>query len=223
MITVRVAGTLLKDGADPTVLERLQPFINAMVPLALAVKERVQKRGEVVGDQPQYSGSTTGYRAIPEYAVAAGAGKGTERPNWWKSSQEFHSAAHARAGTGNVTGGMWQGYQVRTYGANAVVMDFAGSSFGREGVAGSVGGEKRAGKGGRAVKMLNSDKAATLWAGWNINVTQPTDDEQEALTGAVIRQCQVAASAAFGVEVPPEFSVNDMALFQKISQAWVTR
>ena len=225
MITVRIAGPLLKADGDPAVLERLQPWINAMVPLALAVKQRVQQHGKVVGEQPTYSPTTSGYKVTPEYASAAGAGDGDgKHPGWWRSSLSFHDAAGAKAGTGQVTGGMWAGFQVRTYGQNAVVMDFAGSSLGREGLARISGTmDKRAGKNGAAIKMLNSDKAGTLWAGWNVNVTQPTDDEQEALEGAVLRQAQVALSAAFGVEVPPEFTVADMALFHKISAAWITK
>ncbi len=192
-----------------------------MVPLALAVKQRVQQQGKVVGTQPTYSPTTGGYKVTPEYASAAGAGDG----HWWKSSLAFHEAAGAKAGTGSVTGGMWRGFQVRTYGQNAVVIDFAGSSLGREGVARISGTmDKKAGKNGKAIKMLNSDKAGSIWAGWGINVTQPSDDEQDALTAAVLTQAQIAVSVAFGVRpeggVPP--GVNQQ-LYDAITRAWVVK
>ena len=213
MITVRVAGPLLKADGDPTVLERLQPWINAMVPLAMAIKARVKDRGDVVGEPPHYS-PHKGFMANPAYAQAAGAGDGSKK-RLWPSSLAFHNAAGARAGTGNVTGGMWRGFQVRTYDKNAVVLDFAGSSIGRD---------SQTGKRGGPIKLLNSAKAGALWLQWNVNVTQPSDDEQDALHGVVIQQARIAVGRAFGYEVPAnDIPAVAQQLYDQIAAAWLTK
>ncbi len=209
MITVRIASPLLKGDSDPTVLDRLQPWINAMVPLANAIRARVKEHGTVVGEQPKYS-TSKGYATNPQYSELAGAGPRT----WSGSSQQFHTAAGAKAGTGNTTGGMWSGYQVRTYGQDAVVIDFAGSTLGRT---------TEVGKRGNPLKVLNSTKAGSIWQVWQVNVTQPADDEQEALHAAVVQQARVVIARAFGLEAPGPVPVANAALYAAISRAWVTK
>lgn len=66
------------------------------------------------------------YYISPAYAAAAGLGEQTR----FRSSAEMHRATGSTAGQANVTGGMWAGLQVRNFGSDAAVIEFAGSSLG---------------------------------------------------------------------------------------------
>lgn len=221
MITVRISKPLLKDNADPAVLDRLTPWLNAIVPLAAAIKARVQGRGEVVGTQPHYS-TVKGYSTNVEYAQKAGApGKGT----WYGSSQAFHTAAGKRPGTGDTTGEMWKGFQVRNYGQNGVIIDFAGSSLGRSSQATGDTYKTKTGreKVRKEAQVIGNDlKAVSMWRSWQVNVTQPSDHEEDSLHAAVIFQAQNALKHCFNL--PDNWTpgyVGDPTLYKSIAQAWV--
>lgn len=221
MIRLHIASTLTRDGADPTVLDRLKPLLHAVAPLAEAIKARAQN-GEFVGSTPYYKGKRSGYLVNREYAAAAGVPTSLLR---WPSSAAFHAVARRKPGQG-VTGGMWDGYQVRTYGSNGVVIDFAGSSLGRS--SREIGkefidknGKTRTQK--RPQVIRNALKAGTLWRQWRVNLTQPDDRQQESLNAAVVTQAQVAVAKAFGLPMPAEAPGGDAMLYRQILRTWVTR
>lgn len=221
MIRLHIASPLLKEGADPAVLERLRPLLYAVAPLAEAIRRRAQS-GSLVGSQPHYKGQRVGYTVNREYASLAGVQ--TDRLSW-VSSAAFHAVARRKPGQG-VTGGMWAGYQARTYGSNAVVIDFAGSSLGRS--SREVGKEFKDKRGKVRVQkkpqmIRNALKAGTYWSQFRVNLTQPDDRQQEALNAAVVTQAQFAVARAFGLPPPAEQPGGDAALYRQILRTWVTR
>lgn len=221
MIKLHIASPLLKQGADPAVLDRLKPMLLAIQPLAQAIKDRVQA-SKFVGAQPRYKGGSGGYVVSREYAAAAGISTAYRR---FANSAAFHNQARAKPGQG-VSGGMWQGFQVRTYGSNGVIMDFAGSSLGRS--SRETGDSYTTKKGQTRTQkkpqvIRNSQKAGTLWGQWKVNVTQPDDRQEDALHGALITQTQVALAKAFGGPLPQEQPYGDATLYRQIVRSWVTK
>ncbi len=133
----------------------------------------------------------------------------------FRSSDDFHRAAGVKLGTSHVTGGMWQGLQVRNKGASQVSIDFDN---------GSTLGAKRAGEttpGGRtrksqALRVRNSAKASTVFAFMGYSPIAPTDSEQAALQTVAVRWSQLAVCHVLGGE-PTRFEpVGDSRLVQSI-------
>ena len=133
----------------------------------------------------------------------------------YRSSAEFHQAAGTKLGTSHVTGGMWQGLQVRNVGSNSVSIDFGN---------GSTLGSKRAGvttPGGRtrksqALRVRNSAKASTVFSFMGHSPIAPTDSEQVALQTVAIRWSQLAVCQVLG-GTPTRFEpAGDSRLVQSI-------
>lgn len=112
---------------DDGALARLQ------LPLAIAtananhIRRRAQQGRFATAPAPNQAapktrkGRTRPYRVSQQYAQLAGV-QGTD----FASSADFHRAV-GRA-PGNTTGGMWRGLQVRNYGGDSAIIEFAGSS-----------------------------------------------------------------------------------------------
>lgn len=197
MITVKISKAVL---ADPARLRAVnKPLALARV-MAESVQERVMVRGVTATAPKPYaahvvqnrrtvtttaSGAKTkkGYVISPAYATAAGIDR-----NRFDSSADMHAAAGVKPGTYRVTGQMWKGLQVRTFGDGAVI-EFAGVSLGSTSKP-RFAWQRRAdgkmaprrSKAGDIVllkpkNVRNWEKAGTVFKHSRINVVQPTDTE----------------------------------------------
>jgi hypothetical protein len=125
VIEVRVSKTV---AADPDALRRLErPMLIARI-VAEHVKRRVRTKGKTAYATPRYR-TKGGYKTSSAYDKLAGVRVDDDSHS---SSAAWHRAARKRAGTYDITGGMWSGLRVRNYGRRGAVIDFGGSTLGRE-------------------------------------------------------------------------------------------
>lgn len=155
----------------------------------------------------------TGEKLVPfvvsdEYAKLLGLS--TTR---FSSSAAFHQAAGTRPGTFRVTGGMWSGLQVRNVGANAAVLDFAGSTLGgKRQSSTTAGGRQRS----RPVRVRNQVKAGTVFRQQGVNVLQPKEAEVDAMGAAVVRWSQNMLARTLGATVGSFQGSGDQQLLRDI-------
>lgn len=175
-------------------LERHTRAIDA-VAIGAALMQRVRER--VRDERRTADGAMPGYgrRAVAlseQYQRLAGLPR-----RWYGSSEQMHQALGRMLGY-SVTGGMWQGLQVRGSGAGGAVADFAGSSIGR-----GTSKVLRRGK-GRTVMTVeprvvrNSQKAGGILFHHGIHVLEPTQGEADALGNAVAEYYGSAVTFALG-------------------------
>lgn len=144
-------------------------------------RRRIAGRHGPEGAPPQYRG---GRRVIsPRYPEARG-GRRSESSGAvvFESSQSFHRAAGAKAGTGFVSGGAWQGLSLLVRGSTRSRLAFRGRSEGQDPNIRTYKSGKTKAKG---KKQSNALKAATVLASQGLNLIEPTDQEVEALSFAV--------------------------------------
>lgn len=121
---------------DPALLERLRAPMAIATATATAIRDRVRRAHVTATQAAAYKGTPTAgggksgtvrkaYYVSPAYATAVGLQDQTR----WQSSADMHQAVGAVSGLGDVSGGMWQGLQVRNSGERAVI-EFGGSSLG---------------------------------------------------------------------------------------------
>lgn len=183
MISVRVRYSRAAQ-ANPDLIAKLrQPMILGEA-MAKVVSARVKRRGDLATSAKPYAGAPKkgAYWVSDDYARSLGL-----QESRFRSSAEFHQRAKTKPGTFSVSGGMWQGLQVRNFGSAGVVIDFAGSSLGsaRLSVKTKTGRTRT-----KPVKVRNQDKAATVFRQSGVNVIQPKSSEQEACGAAVCRWSQ---------------------------------
>jgi len=211
VIEVRVRYTKAAQG-DPAMLARLRRPMVLGEALARQVADRVARQGRTATPFDAYSGERKGRAYVVSDAYAAQLGLAGAR---WRSSSAFHAGAGVRPGTARATGGMWRGLQVRNSGADAVILDFAGSSLGAKRQATKTkSGRQRA----RPVLIRNQTKGGTVWRHSRVNVLQPTDSENEALGAAVARWAQQLISATLGGEVGRFSSSGDPVLLARLAR-----
>ncbi len=164
------------------------------------------------------------YYISPAYAAELGIPGQTR----WASSSEFHRHVGVRPGTGHVTGGMWKGLQVRNFGSQGALIEFARSSLGASSVRSAnvrhVKGQyqlqrNRRGKlvakrvvelsrdeGGavkyrrKPKKVRNSAKAGRIFKSTKVGLLQPTPAETQAQLAAVAEQAQAVVAVSFGAD-----------------------
>ena len=125
MIEVRVSKSA---AADPQALRRLErPMLMARI-VAEHVKHRVRTKGRPAYSRPRYKGRG-GYKTSSTYDKRAGVRVDDDSHS---SSQSWHRTARKPVGRYDTTGGMWSGLRVRNYGRRGAVIDFGGSTLGRE-------------------------------------------------------------------------------------------
>ena len=147
-----------------------------------------------------------------DYARLIGATK-----TRYRSSAAFHDEVGVRRNTFRVSGGMWEGLQVRNVGSDAVVIDFAGSSMGAfPGAATTATGRARK----RAPLVRNQAKAGTVFNKLGVNPIQPTDSEQEALAAAVCRWSQRMMTLALGATTGHFQTTADQQLLGRLLQLY---
>lgn len=133
----------------------------------------------------------------------------------FSSSAAFHQAAGTKPGSFRVSGGMWQGLQVRNVGADSVLIDFAGSSLGgkRQSTTTKTGRTRS-----KPVQIRNQVKAGTVFHHSNVNVLQPKDSEIEAMVAGVCRWSQNMLGRVLGATVGQFNADGDQKLLQDILQ-----
>lgn len=209
MIVVTVRHTKAAQG-DPALLERLRQPMALGIEAARRVKERVSLQGQTATTARPYQADKLKGAYVVSDAYAAKVGAGQTR---FRGSAAFHAAAGVRSGSFRVSGAMWQGLQVRNSGADAVVIDFEGSSLGaRRQSTKTAGGRQRS----RPVQIRNQLKAGTVFRFSRVNVVQPTPAEQEALAAGVAYWAQKAIDRVLG-GVPVQFtSTADPVLLSRL-------
>jgi len=133
----------------------------------------------------------------------------------FSSSAAFHAAAGTKPGSFRVSGGMWQGLQVRNVGADAVLIDFAGSSLGgkRQSTTTKTGRTRS-----KPVAIRNQVKAGTVFHHSGVNVLQPKDTEIEAMVAGVCRWSQNMLGRVLGAAVGEFKTGGDQLLLRDILQ-----
>jgi hypothetical protein len=184
------------------------------------------------------------YNISPAYAEELGI-KGHTR---WASSAAFHRHVGVRPGTGYVTGGMWSGLQVRNYGSEGALIEFARSSLGAESVRSvirkHVKGQyqlTRSKRGKLQAKRVlevskdkegqakfkekpklvkNSAKAGRVFKSTKIGLLQPTPAETSAQLAAVAAVSGAVVAVTFGSdrEEPGPGLQGDRRLFAVIQR-----
>lgn len=137
MIEVKVAWS--KAALDPA--SGIKEALQQPMAIATAMADHIGARcrnGEFATNPKPYStraGLTRkgkpkvlGYYVSPAYADKVGSRAA------YHDSAAFHRAVGAIAGAGNVSGGMWSGLQVRNYGDQAAIVEFAGSTLGAKSI-----------------------------------------------------------------------------------------
>lgn len=181
------------------------------------------------------------YYISPAYAEKLGL-KGQTR---WASSAEFHRFAGVKPGTAHVTGGMWKGLQVRNFGRQGALIEFARSSLGSSSVRTAITrkvegtfeltrnarGKLRArqvredvrDEGGnvklrrKPKKVRNSEKAGRVFKSTRVGLLQPTLAETRAQLAAVAETAKGAVMVSFGADqVDGEVIAGDKRLFAAI-------
>lgn len=184
------------------------------------------------------------YYISPAYAQMLGISGHTR----WASSAEFHRAIGVRSGTAHTTGGMWKGLQVRNYGSEGALIEFARSSLGASSVRSAttrhVKGQyqltrDRRGKlrAKRVVelshtedgavkyrrkpkKVRNSAKAGRVFKSTKVGLLQPTPAETSAQLAAVAAVSSAVVAVTFGSdrEEPGPGLQGDRRLFAIIQK-----
>lgn len=135
----------------------------------------------------------------------------------YRSSAAFHDEVGVRRNTFRVSGGMWEGLQVRNVGSDAVIIDFAGSSPGAfPSSARTATGRTRK----KAPLVRNQAKAGTVFNKLGVNPIQPTDGEQEALAAAVCRWSQRMMTLALGATTGHFQTTADQQLLGRLLQLY---
>jgi len=125
VIEVRISKSAQR--SDETLRQLERPVAIAQV-LAEHVRERVRRKGRVAYTRPRYK-NRGGYKTSTAYDKRAGVRRGDDTN---ESSAAWHREARAPVGRYNTTGGMWSGMFVRNRGRRAAMVDFRGSTLGRQ-------------------------------------------------------------------------------------------
>lgn len=184
--------------------------------LSAAVFQRHEKRArelraklkKIENTEESLNDKVKAYKISDAYAQLLGLQQ-TE----FRSSAAFHEAAGTKPGSSRVTGGMWQGLQVRNVGAGSVVLDFEGSSTGAARQSSTTrGGRQRS----RPVRVRNQIKAGTVFRFSGVNVVQPKETENEAMAAAVCRWSQNMLVRTLGATAEGFGTTGDQQLLQAI-------
>lgn len=183
------------------------------------------------GGRQRAGGRDIPYAVSESYATAAGTEATAD------SSRQWHQQAGVRFGSFDVTGGMWQGMQIReTAGGDGTIIDFRGSSLGGSGKPKTYTGKKKNKETGEIQEVTktrsektrlnvpNAQKAGRVFALTGVNVIQPTAQEELAMAAAVALQHQITLQESLGE--PPagvEVIAGDPVMYGKLARGWVRR
>ena len=228
MIKVAVRYTK-RAQADASLMDKLRQPMLLGEAMAQVIAGRVQRRGDLATQPKPYSGERIGKPRVgkdgkngkprkrkfviaQDYASRIGLSETV-----FDSSADMHSKAGTRLGTFRVSGGMWEGLQIRNFGANGVVIDFAGSSLGggRQSSKTATGRTRS-----KSVRIRNQIKAGTVFRYSAVNVIQPKESEQEACGAAVARWSQQMIGQIMGAEVGAFSTSADPTMLRAILQRY---
>lgn len=122
----------------------------------------------------------------------------------WRDSATFHMIARKDDQSFDRTGGMWDGLQVRNFGSNAAIVEFAGQSTGQSGEMRSRRGRRRDGEQRQKVyssKVSNRLKAWSVFTEKRFHVLLPYAKTQEAFEDAVTAMASDWSQITLGVGV----------------------
>lgn len=187
-----------RQGEDAELRARITPLVQAAATLAAHVKRRVQERGDLGGQA--WGGYFRGYPGVTissQYASLLNLGE-----RWFRSSLEFHRLAGTVPGSFSVTGGMWQGLQVRGLGTDAAMIEFARKSEGRGNLV-KVGTKTKKGRAYPIIRSVstrvdNRLKAFAVWSKAKVQVIAPTDAENVAVAAQVAYDAGRSLTRIFG-------------------------
>ena len=162
-----------KQSFDPAKAVGAIRTVSLVTPLAIQIRTRVRDQKKLA------EGAWTGFKdRWGVYVSRAYANKANLLRQSWRTNTEMHAASSGANKLFSVTGGMWEGLQVRGSGSNKAKIDTQGSSVGK----GATKIERR-GRGGRPVLVVtpknvrNQAKANSIFAQRGINIFEPTTDE----------------------------------------------
>ena len=167
-------------------MSRYKPALKMAQTLGTHIRNRVQKRGNMPGNPPQYSSNTKSKKLIaPGYPGVSGTQLSTGA-YLFESSKDFHRSMGTRHSTFSVSGGMWSGLMTMTRGYRDAVIAFRGRSPGYEArfKRYKSKGNKTLAK--KAKKINNSWKSYRIVLAYKLNPLQPYDSEVR-LMGSALR------------------------------------
>lgn len=256
-VTVKFTKTTLRDA---NLMQALNNVMAIAAPLASTIRDRVTMRHQLVTVAKPYADKgradagppkKPAYYISPAYAeknhlMSPSTSGDPAKMTRWESSAQMHQAVGAISGTGDVTGAMWKGLQVRNSGSMAII-EFGGSSLGASStltarttkVEGSYvvttdkTGKTHA-KAARALKhddagavmyrrkpklVRNSEKAGRVLKNSRIGLLMSTDAEKAAMWQAFRNAVATGVCKCFGV-VPTQQvpSTGDRALYDQITR-----
>jgi hypothetical protein len=122
----------------------------------------------------------------------------------WRDSALWHRIARKDDESYDRTGGMWSGLQVRNFGSNSAIVEFAGQSLGQSGEMKWKRGRLREGEQRQQVysgKVTNRLKAWTVFNEFGFHVLLPYAKTQEAFEDAVTAMASDWSQITLGVGV----------------------
>ncbi len=192
-VRTEVSRRAVKLGITPASAEK--QLVNVIANrLAIAIRTRVQQRGDLAGQQfPGWETRHPFYATSPRYPDRAHGRVGRSGAEFFPSSAEYHRQNATRPGTYSTTGGMWDGLSVVIQSATRATIQFRGRS---EGAAPNWRNKKV-----RPLKVNNALKAATILRQHGVNVLQLTRGELDAVT----RASQAIMTASVGEVLPVDW------------------
>ena len=112
--------------ADPSVMKGVRKPMAVARTTAAHIRHRVTRRA-ILATKAKRGGqynTRRPYKVNEAYARKLGL-----KRSEYKSSAAFHGAARVRRRTFNVSGGMWAGLRVRSFGSSGAITEFAGRSM----------------------------------------------------------------------------------------------
>lgn len=175
-----------------------KPSTRVAQALATAIRRRFVKDGHGRGGRG-YNYSSKGdprwdnEGISPRYPKTSGGEPSASGAIWFKNSATYHQKQGVKAGSFNVSGGMWAGLKVKA-GRGALIL-FRGRSEG-QGMTATKGKAHKSEPHWRVMKstgkvkakpkkIYNALKAATILKSLRINVLEPTADEVQAVGDGV--------------------------------------
>jgi hypothetical protein len=215
-----------------------RPLLVAMQILAVHIRDRVKAGWFADGTVPAGYASDKHMNVSEAYSKLAGTP--FQHRGWWKSSAEFHAAAHSRAGTGWVTGGMWGGVQVvegtardGSVGHRIEFNQQYSESSGRWGEA-KAPEAQRGRTGAEAIRyrrqhanyqgvVKNREKAKAVFDRQHVNPVEFRQAEVDAIASGLLIDLQRHTDRQLGVQRSHNAAANfggDPVLMAKLTAGW---
>jgi hypothetical protein len=205
-----------KQSADPGAYVRAVQAVSIATPVAAHVRKRVRDdRRPAEGVWGGYSRSGSAVVSA-EYQAAAGLSR-RFYPSW--AALHGNLPGKKRAQLFNITGGMWDGLQVRGSGGAKAIIDFTGSSMGSESKIVEVGRKGRKRKVAKPISVRNQTKAARVFQNRQINIIQPAQTENIAMADALSQVVGVQMAIAWDADRLSMATIGERSLVESIKRS----